>query len=271
MSQAVDFQQDALAMLGEEKKAIKDAFSRAAKTYDSSAAFQRRVGHLLMEMNTDWQDKTVIDLGCGTGYFTKQMLALGADMVALDLSDKMLEQAKVRCGDSVNYISADAESLPLADNSVDVAFSSLALQWCHDLSVPISELKRVVKPGGKILFTTLLEGSLEELKQAWRKVNGQSHVNTFLSHKQVNIALAQAHCNHYHIECKPITEYYPSALALMKDLKGIGATHLQEGRSAGLVGRRAFIELESAYDVYRNEDGTVPATYQVCFGAINNE
>ncbi|WP_281544379.1 malonyl-ACP O-methyltransferase BioC [Grimontia sp. SpTr1] len=271
MSQAIDFQQGAFTMLNDEKKAIKDAFGRAAKTYDNSASFQRRVGHLLMDMNTDWQGKTVLDLGCGTGYFTKQILEQGANMIALDLSDKMLEQARSRCGDCVDYVSADAEALPLADNSVDIAFSSLALQWCHDLSVPLNELKRVVKPGGKILFTTLLEGSLEELKQSWRQVNGQSHVNTFLSHKQVNIALAQAHCNHYHIECKPITEYYPSALALMRDLKGIGATHLQEGRSAGLVGKRTFNELENAYGVFRCADGTVPATYQVCFGAITNE
>lgn len=271
MSQVMNVPLQTLFRLSEEKKAIQAAFGRAAQTYDASAAFQRRVGHQLMALCTDWKGKTVLDLGCGTGYFTQQLLDEGANVIALDLSDKMLEKAWKRCGNQAVYIAGDAECLPLPDNSLDAVFSSLALQWCDDLSVPLRELKRVVKPGGKIFFTTLLEGSLEELKQAWRGVKGESHVNSFLSLKRVNIALAQAQCNHTHIECKTVMERYPSALALMKDLKGIGATHLREGRSAGLVGRRTFIELEAAYGAFRLNDGTLPATYKVCFGAIDNE
>lgn len=223
--------------LNHEKQAIRDAFSRAAKTYDSCAAFQRRVGRHLASQHHDWRGKTVLDVGCGTGFFSQHLTLLGAKVIALDLSEQMLASARARCGESLSYIAADAESVPLADNSVDRVFSSLALQWCHNLSVPLRELKRVTKPGGQVLFSTLLEGSLSELNQAWTEVDGRAHVNAFLSLKQIKLALAQAGCAKHHIECVPILENYPSALALMKDLKGIGATHLSGGRKAGLVGR----------------------------------
>ncbi|MEZ8144225.1 malonyl-[acyl-carrier protein] O-methyltransferase BioC [Enterovibrio norvegicus FF-33] len=271
MSQAVSLHLDASLALCEEKNAIKDAFSRAAATYDQSAAFQRRVGHELMSLLPDWQEKTVLDLGCGTGYFSEQIAKHGAQVIALDLSEQMLEHARARCGDALQYVSGDAESLPFADNSVDVVFTSLALQWCNDLSVPLQEMKRVVRPGGTILFSTLLDGSLYELKQAWSQVDSRQHVNTFLTLKQVNLALAQAGSANHHLECQTLIERYPSALALMKDLKGIGATHLSEGREAGLVGKRTFIQLENTYREFQLEDGFVPATYQVCFGAINND
>ncbi|MEZ8127772.1 malonyl-ACP O-methyltransferase BioC [Enterovibrio norvegicus] len=265
------FDEELNAQQHDDKAAIKAAFGRAANSYDKSAAFQRRVGHELMAMHHDWKGRHILDLGCGTGYFSAQLAGKGASVIALDLSDRMLEKARDRCGDSLTYVSGDAEALPLASNSVDMAFSSLALQWCKDLSVPLSELKRVVKPGGTILFSTLLDGSLLELKKAWEVVDSEQHVNAFVDIKAVNIALAQAGFTGYTLECKAIAESYPSAFALMKDLKGIGATHLDEGRKAGLNGRKALLTVESAYRQFQRADGTVPATYQVCFGAITND
>lgn len=240
MSQAEYLAFDDAEQLNDEKAAIKAAFGRAAITYDNSAAFQRRVGDELLGLNTEWAGKTVLDLGCGTGYFTKKLIELDANVVALDLSEQMLDQAKQRCGDNAEYVSGDAERLPFEDNCFDIAFSSLALQWCQDLSVPLRELKRVVKPGGKILFSTLIDGSLHELKHAWQHVDLHQHVNEFLTLNQVNLALAQAGVHTFTLECKPLVERYPSAMALMRDLKGIGATHLSEGRNAGLSGKARF-------------------------------
>ncbi len=60
-------------------------------------------------------------------------------------------------------------------------------------------------------------------------------------------------------------------MKLMKDLKGIGATHLHQQRQSGLVGRQTFIDLEDAYERFRLDNGLLPATYQVCFGVLINE
>ncbi|PSW07233.1 malonyl-ACP O-methyltransferase BioC [Photobacterium lipolyticum] len=256
-----------------DKRAVAEAFGRAAKHYDNAAAFQREVGHRLLDRLSagSHAGSKALDLGCGTGYFSQHLSQRGYQVCAADLSLQMLDQARLRCGDEVTYLEADAECLPVSDNQFDTAFSSLALQWCDDLSVPLKELKRVVKPGGLILFTTLVEGSLYELVQAWKQVDQYQHVNQFLSQNAIKLALAQAGCVIDTLEFTPIRVNYPAAVGLMKDLKGIGATHLQQGRKAGLAGRKTIKALESAYDEFRDEKGQLPATYQVCFGVIIND
>lgn len=251
------------------KTAIAEAFGRAAETYDQHAAFQRDVGQqLLAKMPQDLSGKTVLDLGCGTGYFSLQLLQRGASVVCFDLSDQMLAKAKLRCGEeNVVYQQGDAENLPFENQQFDYVFSSLVLQWCDDLSVPLKEIKRVVKSGGCGFISTLLDGSLLELKQAWAKIDSYQHVNDFLSINQVKVALAQAECDFDPLDLAPITVWYPTAFALMRDLKGIGATHI-EGRSAGLTHRRALAKMEQQYQTKRNQQGLLPATYQVCLGVI---
>ena len=253
-----------------DKSAIAEAFGRAAHTYDQHAAFQRDVGErLLAKMPSDLTGRIVLDIGCGTGYFSKLLLERGAHVVCFDLSEQMLETAKERCGDEkVTFQQGDAEQLPFSSNSFDFVFSSLALQWCDDLSVPLREIKRVLKPTGVGYLSTLLDGSLCELKQAWAKIDSYQHVNEFISTNQVKIALAQSECHNHHLDLAAITVWYDSAFALMRDLKGIGATHVN-GRAHGLTGRKALVQVEREYQTYRNHQGLLPATYQVCLGVIN--
>ncbi|EGU30081.1 malonyl-ACP O-methyltransferase BioC [Vibrio scophthalmi] len=254
-----------------DKNAIAEAFGKAALGYDQHAAFQRDVGtRLINQLPSDLSSYRILDVGCGTGYFSQQLRDRGAEVVAFDLSRAMLQQAKNRCGEErVHYQQGDAEQLPFADNQFDYVFSSLALQWCQDLAVPLREMRRVTKPGGQLLFSTLLDGSLRELKQAWAKIDTYQHVNDFISLNQVNIALAQSHCHTHHLDLPAIVVWYDSALGLMRDLKGIGANHVV-GRSQGLTSRHSLRQLEREYQIFRQEhQGLLPATYQVCLGIIN--
>ncbi|GAB2663794.1 malonyl-ACP O-methyltransferase BioC [Vibrio panuliri] len=254
-----------------DKQAISEAFGRAAQTYDQHAAFQRDVGHRLLEwLPWDLSGCKILDLGCGTGYFSQQLLARGAQVVCCDLSTAMLQQAESRCGtENITYQQGDAECLPFYDHQFDYVFSSLALQWCANLAVPLAEMRRVTRKGGQAIFSTLLEGSLSELKQAWAKVDSYQHVNDFITANQVKIALAQADCKNHHLDLPTITVWYSSAFALMRDLKGIGANHVQ-GRSSGMTRRQSLKHLEQEYQNFQhNHQGLVPATYQVCLGKIN--
>lgn len=251
------------------KQAVRKAFDKAADSYDHHAQFQRKVGSLLMDMlPRNLSGKVIVDLGCGTGYFSEQLAARGAEVICVDLSSQMLEKARQRCGEqNVSYVCMDAESLSLSDCSVDYVFSSLALQWCHELEKPFHQIRRVLKPDGQALFTTLIEGSLFELESSWRKVDKHQHINRFHSTIQVKIALAQAECDRYHLKSTHMTMWYPSAFELMKDLKGIGANHVS-GRSGGLTARRTLLDVEQAYQEIKNDEGLLPATYHVCLGVI---
>lgn len=253
----------------QDKKAIADAFGKAAKNYDKHAEFQRDVGQSLLEkLPNDLFGYQVLDLGCGTGYFSQLLVERGATVICADLSLGMLEQAKQRCGNGVfAYQQADAEALPFEDDRFDLVFSSLALQWCDDLSIPLREMKRVTRQGGSIAFSTLLDGSLIELKKAWSKIDSHQHVNHFITANQVKIALAQSSCSHHQLDLPSITVWYDSAFELMRDLKGIGANHVS-GRSQGLTSRRMLQLVEQEYRTFQNHQGFLPATYQVCLGVI---
>ncbi|GAB6260237.1 malonyl-ACP O-methyltransferase BioC [Photobacterium sp. R1] len=255
-----------------EKQAIAASFGKAARQYDQSAAFQRLVGHRLLEQLPVFAHASHwLDVGCGTGYFTRQLQALQYQTTAVDLSSQMLEQAQARCQGQGEFRHADAEALPFADNTFDAAFSSLALQWCRDLTVPLQELKRVVKPGGVIGFTTLAEGSLSELQHSWQAVDQGLHVNQYESESVLIQAVERAGFTDFQLAVAPVVMHYDSAMALMKDLKGIGATHLSQHRRQGLFGRTTLNLIEQAYAKFRDHTGQLPATYQVCFGVLNND
>tara|TARA_Y100001956_G_scaffold79258_1_gene92131 strand:- start:4453 stop:5256 length:804 start_codon:yes stop_codon:yes gene_type:complete len=266
MEQAVDINPS----LYTDKSAIAEAFGKAASTYDAHAAFQRDVGQRLLDnMPLDLSGKKVLDVGCGTGYFSQLLRARGAEVVCFDLSEEMLLAARSRCGVShMSYHQGDAEQLPFKSNTFDFVFSSLALQWCQDLAIPLAEMRRVTKAHGGIYFSTLMDGSLYELKKAWAKIDTYQHVNEFIGANQVKIALAQSGCHSHRLDLASITVWYDTAFSLMRDLKGIGANHVN-GRSHGLTSRKALLDVERAYRTFKNHQGLLPATYQVCLGVIH--
>ena len=254
------------------KQAISAAFGRAAVTYDRSANFQRQVGHALMDKMLPILPLTrdfVLDLGCGTGYFSQEWETQAKWVCSLDLSFSMLMYCREQRPHQGGWIQGDADALPLQNHSIDIGFSNLALQWCDDLSVPLQELRRVTKVDGVVGFSTLLQGSLFELAEAWSTVDDDNHVNECLSLDQLKISVTEAGFSEFGISVVPMVVYYPTVLAIMKDLKGIGANHLEQGRTSGLGGRQRLLALEQAYEDYRDPIRGLPVTYQVAMGVFH--
>ncbi|QTF08949.1 malonyl-ACP O-methyltransferase BioC [Brenneria izadpanahii] len=243
------------------KQAIARAFGRAAASYDRFAALQRASGERLLNMIAAHNGRQVLDAGCGTGYFSRCWQQLGKSVTALDLSAEMLACAAERRS-AARYVLGDIENLPLADCSVDISYSNLAVQWCDDLPAALAEFHRVTRAGGAIAFSTLAEGSLIELAQAWQRLDGTRRVNRFLP-----VSAIEAACRPYryqlHQEC--VTCCFPDVPALLKSLKGIGATWLHQGRTPGLLSRKRLAALSASYPP--REDG-YPLSYQLVYGVI---
>src|SRR5690606_13457587 len=136
-----------------DKKKIAHSFSRAANTYDSVAQLQRDVGTELLKKLPDVlpEKARILDLGSGTGFFTTKLAQQypQAQVLGLDLAEGMLHFSRKSASDSIQWLCGDAEFLPLTDNSVDLVFSSLAIQWCNNLPQLMRELHRVLTPGGR--------------------------------------------------------------------------------------------------------------------------
>lgn len=258
-------------MFSDQKVAIANAFGKACTTYDAFADFQREVGHTLMSQMQAIHPcvGTVLDVGCGTGYFSQLWLKHGNAVTGLDLSAEMVAFSQGRCPTGT-FLQGDAERLPFDDNAFDVVFSSLALQWCDDLSVPLSELKRVLKPNGILGFTTLLDGSLMELNEVGLQVDGVPRTNPFISMASFLSVSEGVSGGRMSAQSLPWHLQSPNFSSVLRALKGIGANHLCQ-RSSGLMSRQKFRALEAAYEKKRLENGQLPVTYQVGFGVMVHE
>lgn len=98
----------------------------------------------------------VLDLGCGPGHYAEELLRRGADVVAVDVTPRMVELARERVGDRATVLRADAgEPLAFAEDATfDVVLAALMLDYIDDWRPLFCELARVLRPGGRFVFST---------------------------------------------------------------------------------------------------------------------
>lgn len=254
-----------------DKRQLRASFGRAAGDYDRVAVLQREVGaRLLGRLDAiRLAPAQILDLGTGTGHIARALLKRyrGAQVFALDIAEGMLGQARRRSGwwRKPRFVCGDIERLPFADHCADLLLSNLTLQWCNDLDATFAEFRRVLRPGGALLFTTFGPDTLRELRASWATADGYSHVNRFLDMHDVGDALLRAGLADPVLDVEQFTLTYPDLQGLLQDLKSLGAHNVTAGRARGLTGRGRWRTVREAYEGYRAE-GLLPATYEVIYG-----
>ncbi len=127
---------------------------RAEEIWGWSSPAGRRRAARRAELLATWArleaGQRVLELGCGTGLFSKKLQREGLYLTAIDISLDLLSDA-VRENKTVGFIQADAHRLPFADNTFNAVVGSSVL---HHLQVGLvlREIRRVVQPGGRIAF-----------------------------------------------------------------------------------------------------------------------
>ena len=251
---------------------LRASFERASAGYEAAAALQARVAAELLERLELFRfaPSVVLDLGSGTGRVTRELKRRypRACVIALDLAPGMLREARrhQRPWRRFARVCGDALRLPLRDGSVDLIFSNLMLQWCEPLPAALAEVRRVLKASGFFAFSTFGPDTLYELRSAWAQADGYNHVNHFSDMHEVGNALVQAGLMEPVLDVDRIEADYPDVLALMRDLKAIGAHNVTAGRSRALAGRARLARVQQAYESFRRAH-RLPATYEVVYGA----
>ena len=258
---------------------VRRAFSRAATGYDAAARLQHAVEARLLDM-LDYRDdpalrreppRLVVDLGCGPGRAASAMQKRWpkARVLALDLALPMLRETRASSKRGLNPfarrpqpVCADARALPLAENSVDVLFSNLCLQWVDDLDAVFAGFRRVLKPRGLLLLSTFGPETLWELREAFARADDVPHVSPFADIANVGDALLRAGFQQPVLDRDVETTAYPELAALMRELRAIGATNALAARRHTLTGRARFAAAEGAYEPLRRGDGKLPATWE---------
>lgn len=253
------------------KRDVADSFSRAARVYDSVAQLQRDVGEeLLRRLDTlDLQPEAVLDLGSGTGYCCPALQRRFplADYYGLDIAEGMVVYARGQQQQARGWLVGDAEALPLANDCMDLVFSSLAVQWCYRPQLLFAELARVLRPGGFCVFTSLGPDTLRELRAAWAAVDDHQHVNRFLPVAALQNAASGVPGVHLSLDTHQFRMHYQRVGDLLNELKTLGAHNMNRDRPGGLTSRRTLQGMLQAYECWR-EEGLLPASYDVVVGVM---
>jgi malonyl-CoA O-methyltransferase len=249
------------------------AFNAQAAQYNQLACVQQRIAEqfftVLPIQAIDYG--LVLDIGCGTGFLTQQIKQRYGDnsLIALDAAPGML--ACLPKLDRLQTLCADFNAIPLADNSCDAVFSSVALQWSRATEQTMQEWLRLLKPGGRLYFSTLLAGTLQEWDTCWEQLGDERRVNALLAEQQLlSLALPKS-CELKSQQCVRVMDYHATAQGALASVRGIGASRrLQPLARNGLMGQKKWRAFLSAYERMRTDKG-LPLSYEVFYGTIEKK
>ena len=251
---------------------VRRAFSRSADSYAAAAGLQREIESRLfesLEYLGEQQPASILDLGSGPGTAAVELRRRWpkARVLAIDLALPMLRQVAPRRGWNplqrpIDRVCADARALPLADDSVDLIFSNLCLQWVEDLDALFAGFRRVLKPGGLLLCSTFGPDTLHELRAAFAEVDEAAHVSPFAGIAEFGDALMRAGFRDPVLDRDVEVHRHEDMAGLMRGLRELGATNALSSRRRALTGRGRFAAARAAYEPWRDDEGLLPATWE---------
>lgn len=249
-------------------RVVRRTFDRLADLYDGHAALEQEVAKRLLQRLEFHRlsPQRIVDLGCGTGQASAGLKNKfrKAQVIGLDSSRAMLAQMRRRSRflRPLKAVCADFSALPLADQSSELLYSNLALQWCPDLVSLFAEFRRILVPGGMLLFSSFGPDSLGELRTAWSDAEETAQTAEFTDMLEVGDALMAAGFQEPVMDTERITLSYPDIDSLICELQATGTSGFLHGRNSM---QEAKDRLEMAYQPFR-VDSKYPVTYQIIYG-----
>lgn len=118
-----------------------------AQAYQTNAGFVPKLGRPVLDLLKPQTGERILDLGCGDGALTAELIAAGADVVAVDASAEMIAAAVAR---GLDAHVADATAMTF-EREFDAVFTNAVLHWVRDADAAIAGVARALKPGGRFV------------------------------------------------------------------------------------------------------------------------
>jgi len=207
-------------------------FSRSSATYAAAAEFQRFAAGKLYEfignhIPVRQSVGQVLELGCGTGFLTIGLLQLfpGARFVISDISEEMLERCKHNTREVMDLrLSSYFERYDIGEANIeknyDLIISALAFQWVNNLDVVMANIREHLRSGGRLVFSTLLDGTYSTLHQAFNDVGVAFPGPSLMTEDGIRRSCAVF--PNVSINTIDFTETYPSAKKFLKRIQLTG-------------------------------------------------
>lgn len=170
-------------MLDHESR-VRDEFTRQAETFSASAAItDAALTERFVVALGEAAQGSVLDVACGPGILSAAVAKSARDVVAFDLTPRMLTKARQRCAaaglDNVSFREGNAAELPFADATFDAAVTRLSVHHFDRPERVMSEIFRVVRPGGRFVVADVISSEVaqeSELQNAIEILRDPSHV-----------------------------------------------------------------------------------------------
>lgn len=197
---------------------------------------------------------------------TIRLQGLAQTVIGVDpLADRLPER-------EILLVAADEEALPLADGSLDLIVSALALQLVNDLPGVLAQVRRALKPDGLFLGALLGGDTLTELRQSFATAEAEidggasPHVAPFADLRDLGALLQRAGLALPVADIDRITVRYTTAFDLMRDLRGMGATNTLVERRRVPLKRATLMRMAEIYaQRFSDPDGRLRATFEVAW------
>jgi trans-aconitate 2-methyltransferase len=135
--------------------------------YDSKHSFVWKYGQELIELLAPVSGERILDLGCGTGHLTKRIADTGANVIGLDISESMIDEAR-RNYPELEFVKGDAADFAFAE-PFDAVFSNAALHWVKRAEEAVACVARALKPGGRFVAEFGGKGNIQAIHTALRR------------------------------------------------------------------------------------------------------
>ncbi len=171
---------------------------------------------------------------------------------------------------SAQGVAIDEEALPFADASLDLVTSALSLQFVNDLPGTLVQIRRALKPDGLFLAALIGGESLNELREAFAEAESEveggvsPRVAPFADLRELGALLQRAGFALPVVDSDKLTVRYPSVVALMHDLRGMGATNILSERRRTPLKRATLHRMAEIYaQRFADPDGRLRATFEI--------
>jgi malonyl-ACP O-methyltransferase BioC len=253
-----------------EGKGICQRFSAAAAGYTAAADIQ----HLAAQGVVDLLGRVpsparVVDLGCGTGILTRLIAQrfAAAEVCGVDISPAMIERARAETEPAgrISWQVADAASFA-GEGGFDLAASSASFHWMGPLARLFGNVTRLLLPGGPLVFSIMLRGTLGELQALRRRLAPEKAPLAALpAADDVLAALRGSGFEVAFQRTDTVKLDYPSAGDMLRRLHDQGVTGGAVSRGRSVLTARQLACLESEYDREHAGPGGVRASFVVMY------
>ncbi len=208
---------------------LQAVYEQQAAHYDEHAVLEREVADRLLERDSFQRREParIIDLGCGSGYCAAELKRRYRKAEVLGV-DFVLPMCRLAAGKStfmrpLRVVCANVSSLPLASRSADLIVANLSLQWTQDRVGLFNGLRRVLRPGGLLLFSLPVTDSLKELKSACQSAGMNDAIREFPDMHDLGDDLLAAGFRDPVMDAEIITLTYTNPAGLLDELEAVGA------------------------------------------------